>query len=138
VRSHFGIDVWISSLRLPPLRFGALKVEKWRSYEAHETTLAYLTLPNSIPSCEKWSSIDNDLGKFQSGAAIPVELGAVPTRASLRRFPRALTILGLEVFIHPSQNGDVISVPSDVQLEGSTAAADESTTEWPQLTLLTT
>lgn len=68
---------------------------------------------------------------------MPVEMGAMPTEASLRRFPRALNLLDLEVFIHAKQKKAVVPPPSDLQSSLATDAVDRSTAKRPQLTLLT-
>ena len=136
VRSHFGIDVWTSNVRLPRQR-STLEADKWKLDESSNTTVAYMTLPNNASSCEDWLSGMYDDVKLQSGYAMPLKLGAAPTRASLRRFQRALNLLGLEVFIHPTQKGTVISAPPGAQSSDSADAVDGSAADWPQLTLLT-
>lgn len=140
VRNHFGIDVWTSNVRLPPLRATLVtQSDEWKSNESQNTTLAYMTLPNNVSSREDWLSgmYDNLHGGLQSGHAMPVKMGAVPTQASIRRFPRAMSILGLDVFIHPTQKGTVISPAPEVRSSGITDAVDDSAADWPQLTLLT-
>ena len=134
VRSHFGVDVWISNVKLPTDTPAAVP---WRYDERQYSTVAYITLPNNESSREGWSSNRYDGGNLQSGYAMPVKLGAVPTQASLRRFPRALNLLGLEVFIHPTQKRTVMFAPPDVQHSDVTDALDGSAADWPQLTLLT-
>jgi hypothetical protein len=139
VRSQFGIDVWITNVRLPELRFedADLPYESWKQYEAHETTMAYLTLPNKVTSRKDWSSVENYLGDFESGYAMPVKLGAAPTQASLRRFPRTMNLLGLELFVHPVQKETVIVAPTDVPSSDVDDGVDGLSADWPQLTLLT-
>jgi hypothetical protein len=141
VKSHFGIDIWISKVRLPPASDSADKTGSWALLdEARYTILAYMTLPNNLWSREDWDGIEDELDDFQGGFAKPVELGAIPTEASLRRFSRALNLLDLEVFIHAIQSKQrrtVVSPPSDVQSSITTDDVDGSTAKWPRLTLLT-
>ena len=99
--------------------------------------MAYMTLPNNASSHEDWLRSNLDHGSSQSGYAMPLKVGAVPTEASLRRFPRAMNTLGLDVFIHPTQEGTVISPPPNLQSSDTTDAVDGSAADWPQLTLLT-
>lgn len=117
MRNHFGIDVWTSNVQLPRLR-ATRAADAWRQDLHRQTTVAYMTLPNIVP-------------------AMPVNMGTVATEASLRRFPRALNLLGLEVFVHPAQKKAVDSAPTDVQSSGATDVGDEKTAKWPQLVLLT-
>jgi hypothetical protein len=136
VRDLFGINVWITNVRLPPLSDAVPKVESWKLSEAHDTTLAYMTLPDDSFLREDWASVAMDNDGCQSGFAVPTKLGAVPTEASLRRFPRAMKLLGLEVFCHPSQ---IMSTPTDfgdVQYESTFNVVHGPAVEWPQLTLL--
>ena len=141
VKSHFGIDIWISKVRLPPPSDSADKTGRWALLdEARYTILAYMTMPNNVSSREDWDGIEDEFDDFQGGFAKPVELGAMPTEASLRRFSRALNLLDLEVFIHPIQSKQqmtVVSPPSDVQSSITTDDVDGSTAKWPRLTLLT-
>ena len=136
VRHHFGVDVWTSNVRLPP-KSNTVKADMWKLHESQNTTVAYMTLPENVSSREDWPSGMYVDGKCQSGYAMPVKVGAVTTGASLRRFPRAMNILGLDVFIHPTQKGIVISAPPGMQSSGITGAVDGSVVDWPQLTLLT-
>jgi len=85
-----------------------------------------------------------------SGFAMPVKLGARPTELSLQRFPRALKLLGLKVFVgstqtDPGANSSDVEVDSktsgmeNVEVESSDGsdAGDELAACWPQLTVLT-
>lgn len=138
VRNHFGIDVWTSNVRLPPLSFPPVaQADKGKRHESQNTTVAYMTLPNNVSSREDWLSGIYDRENMQSGYAMPVKLDTAPTKASLRRFPRAMSILGVNVFIHPTQKGTAISPPHDVQSSGINDTVDGSAADWPQLTLLT-
>ena len=113
VRNHFGIEIWTSNVQLPPLS-NLPAVEWWKRGEPQDTTVAYMTLPNNASSHEDWLRSNLDQGSSQSGYAMPLKVGAVPTQASLRRFPRAMNTLGLDVFIHPTQEGTVISPPPNL------------------------
>lgn len=137
LRSHFGIDFWTSIVRLPPLEVVRRKSEEWKLTEGHNTSsMAYMTLPNDGHTREKWATrLHGD--DFETGYASSVHLGATPSQASLRRFSRALNILGLEVFIHPQQRRTVISSRTDLESSDLGKSAEEPLIRWPQLTLLT-
>ena len=92
VRNHFGIEIWTSNVQLPPLS-NPPAVEWWKRGEPQDTTVAYMTLPNNASSHEDWLRSNLDQGSSQSGYAMPLKVGAVPTQASLRRFPRAMNTL---------------------------------------------
>jgi len=91
----------------------------------------------------------------------PIRLSERPTKESLARFPRALSILKLKVFVHPNQKGAILSPslrekaksPGETnQQTGIAAGGSEqskarniedpeiteayATASWPQLTLL--
>jgi hypothetical protein len=135
VRSHFGIDIWILNVRLPPLSNNTPGVDWWKQDQDHNTTLAYLTMPNNVPLQKNWAKVgDYD---FETGFAMPLTLGAVPTEASLRRFPRAMHILSLEVFSQSTQAGALVSALTNQHYSNSVDTVDDSTASWPQLTLLT-
>lgn len=57
MKIRFGIDVWVSNLRRPPLSVPAEKAEKWKQFDPHNTTLAYMTLPNNVLSREDWDGV---------------------------------------------------------------------------------
>lgn len=135
-RKQFGVDVWTSNVRLPPLSSTSV-ADEWKRPDTQNTSVAYMILPGNVSSHEDWLSGVYDHGHLQSGCAMPVKMGTVPTEESLRRFPRALNILGLNVFIHPTQKGTVISPPADVQPSGIADGVDGPAADWPQLTLLT-
>ena len=137
VRRHLGIDVWVSNVRLPSLQAVTQQADEWKLNRPQNATVAYTTLPNKVSSRQEWTVMSDLYGHLQSGHTMPANFGAVPTEASLRRFPRALKLLGLKVFIHPTQKEPVRSTPTNVQSSDDTNTADESTTSWPQLTILT-
>jgi hypothetical protein len=124
---HFGIDIWTSHVRLQPP-----EPNKWNSDEGRNATMAYLTLPHQAtlqPNGARYAWRAH-ISNTQCGHAMPVTLAAAPTPKSLERFPRALKLLGLEVFVETWEHTDVES--SDV-----VDAGPELADCWPQLTVLT-
>lgn len=97
LKTHFGISVTPKCWR-----------PKGMSKE-NFTCAAYLTLPGNIVREEEWEP--SNLGPECLGFGMPVEIGAPPTAQSLSRFPRALRILGLEAWSHPSLRKKLILSP---------------------------
>lgn len=120
LKTHFGLSVWTAKLRPPSMS------------EDHHTITVYLTLPNDVSRHEKWQS--EDYRAEDIGYGMPMTIGAQPTEHSLSRFPRALNILGLQAWSHPSLEGRLIlSPPSIDTLESK--ANDKAAIE-PQVTFL--
>ena len=125
LRSQLGIALWIS-----PTCSNA------NGY----TALAYLTLPDDPQRNETWLEAPcweiNDIGY-----GMPMHVGASPSPASLKRFPRALMKLGLEVFVHCRQKALSTGNREVKELEVTDDSAEsgevvEKAATWPQLTLL--
>lgn len=95
LHSQFGIDVWSSTIVLKPLERVASKQHEWKLADCRETTVAYLTLPTIGSLMKRWRARGDDY-HVATGYSLPVQLGPIPTPASLRRFPRAMGIFGLE------------------------------------------
>lgn len=131
VARHFGVDIWSSNVRL------GLTVCPWSPWKLADTTITYLTMPINRIRSERWSvSRDEDTPGCESGYGVPVALAQRPAGKSLRRLARAMQILDLGVFVHPSQRGQILAPPSLAK------RADENEEPyregaWPQLTLLT-
>lgn len=140
IAADFGVQIWTSHVRLgDPTVYN----------DAPRTTVAYLTLPKN-PSCSLPSHLADcdcecDHEECDSGYGIPILPGkGAPTKHSLRRFERAMKILGLKVFVHPSQKGRALAMPG-YDVGGEVKEKFEEKTEvktaydaaaWPQLTLL--
>jgi len=121
LNNHFGLSIWTGKIR--PLSMS----------EEHTTTTAYLTLPNNTTRHEKWQR-ELFMKAENIGYGMPVNVGAPPTEHSLSRFPRALKILGLQAWTHPSLEGrPILSPPSVATLESKTT--DKAAMQ-PQLTFL--
>lgn len=136
ISAHFGVDIWRSNVRLPQS-----DADFWDAYEAPDTTVTYLTMPNHQPRSERWYISEGEMesGIFgcESGYGVPVVPGQPPSAKSLRRFARAMKILDLEVFVHKSQQGHILTQPvkdGETTIDNKVAYDAES---WPQLTLLT-
>jgi len=134
VAKHFGVDLWISHVRLRPNN-GEMGDD-----DPTETTVAYLTMPGNKPRSQHWTTAESEEDSLtcgcESGYGIPLLTGDAPLKESLRRFACAMQTLDLEVFIHPSQKGQILAPPTRV-IDGSQAKDAYATTSWPQLTLLT-
>jgi hypothetical protein len=118
--------------------------------DRRQMTIAYLTLPDDG---QNEASYETDVAQhnWELGHAKALKLGAMLTHGSLRRFPRTLKLLDLEV--HPSNptssgtlassdSGLLASQASDVECSGGSSAdsvdaVDKEAPFWPQLTVLT-
>jgi hypothetical protein len=129
---NFGIGIWVSQT--------LSKVNK-------RAALAYLTRPSYDLMREKWEFPESPLSS-ESGFGVPVHLSGAPSAESLRRFPRALRILHLELFVHQhvedlsvAQGGEEVSegegeVPSAGGQSARSGKGPKKAEIWPQLTLL--
>lgn len=113
--------------------------------------LAYLTLPDSVWRSEEWE-YRYDANNSESGFGVPVNLSAAPSPEFLQKtFSKALKKLGLEIFVHRSQeHAKALSVTEDEKnvsegVEEVSKATEESAGSgnvpkraeiYPQLTLL--
>jgi hypothetical protein len=120
LKTHFGISVWTGRLRPTAMD------------DRHHTATAYLTLPNNILRHERWQQEFNYAEEVDYG--MPVNVGTSPTAQSLSRFPRALKILGLQAWTHPSLDGQPILSPPSTNAPASNT--DDKAVMQPQLTLL--
>lgn len=82
------------------------------------------------------SDKDSEFGGWQSVCSIPLLPGDVPSEQSLHRFARAVQILGLEVYVHPNQKGQILALSSRA-IDESEAKEAYAAASWLQLTLLT-
>lgn len=123
IETHFGIIV-TSNLWRPE----GMSEENW-------TYTSYLTLPGNIIRQQKWAGQgEREIEPF--GFGMPVNVPAPPTEQSLSRFPRALKILGLQAWTHPSLEDQAILSPPATGEEGS--EIDGKDLAQPQLTFLVT
>nr|OQO20129.1 hypothetical protein B0A51_11570 [Rachicladosporium sp. CCFEE 5018] len=140
LKRNFGVDVWTSDVRLDR--------HHWRHDEPAHTTVTYLTLPARPQREFEWvtsafeDEYPGECASISTGHGIPIELGKTPSAASLRRFPRAIELLDLKVFLHKTQAGRPLGpLPSTPDNdEGGNKAAKRVTRLWsvkakPQLTL---
>ncbi|KAK6439803.1 cytosolic thiouridylase subunit Ctu1 [Oleoguttula sp. CCFEE 5521] len=106
LKKSFGVDLWASQVRL-----GIDKCNMFDEEEVVRTTVTYLTLPARPSRDFEWRLADSeveygpDVEDTRSGYGVPVDIRETPSKASLRRFARAVELLDLEVFVHPSQAG---------------------------------
>ena len=120
--NHFGIFVWL----------GRFFVSKNASHlvPCSPVTTAHLALPGSSTRRKDWCTNEDNRADFD----MPLEVGPLPTAQSLSRFTRALKLLGLQAWRHPSQKAKpALSPPSG---GAAVSGTDDETTLQPQLTLL--
>jgi hypothetical protein len=120
LKTHFGLSVWTGRLRPQGMS------------DEHHIITAYLTLPNTVQRHETW--YHNYCRVEDIGYSMPVNVGTLPTEQSLSRFSRALKILGLQAWTHPSLEGRPILSPSTDSLASETD--DNKAVVQPQLTFL--
>lgn len=126
LEKNFGISVWVSHLRCKRYYRHSQYAGQQQPYI---TTVSYLTLPNN-----KVREEDCDYGSGSDSIQTPVFMGAPPSQKSLKKFTRALKILGLEPSSERWQQA-VAALPAtyrDAEPLRNLAAA----ITWPQPTLL--
>lgn len=135
VSNHFGVNIWISNVRLYSTSGGHNDC-----LDPTETTVAYLTLPDTTQRSERWglSDAEEENGMFhpESGYGVPILPSGTPSKASLRRFSRAMQILGLKIFVHALQRGQPLSAQEKSGCGKDQTKTAYAATSWPQLTLL--
>lgn len=108
-QKRFGLDIWSSFVSLP--HDGMSGSDEFGFPQA---TIAYLTLPDSVERRRKWSGNLREKTHFdtfyeypsthgQNGFGMAVNINRRPSAEELSRFPQALKVLKLQVFVHPSQ-----------------------------------
>ncbi|KAK5113325.1 hypothetical protein LTR85_010942 [Meristemomyces frigidus] len=139
---HFGLEVWIAHKQHTQKRKG-----QWDDGSLLRCTTAYLTLPVSESASKEWD-VDYKDENWSGRSRMPTEVGYAfsladpikPPRKSLRRFPRAIKMLGLKTMA-PKDTLDLIADGGDVEDRES---GDEGPSEeykgvsrgWPYLRLL--
>jgi hypothetical protein len=108
-RERFGLDIWSSFVSLPD-DDGSLS----DGFGFPQATIAYLTLPKSVKRRHEWSGnlreeMDGDTfyehpsTYGENGFGMAVNINRRPSALALSKFPQALKVLKLKVFVHPSQ-----------------------------------
>lgn len=136
--SLFGLDLWIATVRLQKTGWGPVQ-PPWQTHQDRHTTVVYLTLPNGSARRNMWqigAYEHNFRSDVEYGYGMSVQPEPVPTEKSLERFKRALSRLGLEVFVHPSQGGAGPSAPSNLYPQIASTAETQPAAPWPRLTVL--
>lgn len=156
LQRHFGLEVWASTVRNGD--------DNGERDDPAETTVAYLILPRSRTRSEWWQPdadrVWRSAAQGETGYGVPVTDLHEPSENSLRRFQRALRILGLEVWVSRSQKGKTLGMPLPSQMCTDKASAADTedrakdkkgglveatgpkkkgayhASSWPQLTLL--
>ena len=106
-QERFGLDIWSSFVSLPDDNTSD-------EFGFPQATIAYLTLPHSVERRHKWSgnlregSNGDVFHEYPSthgenGFGMAVNINRRPSAEELSRFPQALKVLKLKVFVHPSQ-----------------------------------
>jgi len=123
--AHFGIIVWLGRFSIPEDVYS-----RHRLCSCSPVTTAHLALPGSSTRHEDWCPQETERADFD----IPLKIGPLLTAQSLSRFPRALKLLGLQAWQHPSRKAKpALSPPSE---GAAVSAADDEAVLQPQLTLL--
>lgn len=132
IRRHFGLDVWVSTLRLDECAIDGYMTDPVFD-SPRETTIAYLHLSTFQEARHRWELTDDEAESHlptESGFGVAVALPAALSEGSKKRFDRALRILGLE--LHPHSLDDKRIETSAIERD-DTAVQDDS---WPKLTML--
>lgn len=132
---HFGLNVWTSVVRLEEQNYVI-------ECDATETTIGYLTLPPRSSASEDWSLSMSELEcgdwKLETGCGMVIENTAQPSKQSLKRFPRAMKILGLETCLDEDKHVHVLDA-SEMPAGADTKKRKEDDHKaqiWPRLMLL--
>ncbi len=128
----FGLDTWVADVRLHSHLKGSIAAQ--RDFEAPESTIAYLCLPESRQESISWQVQRSEQERYfviDSTYGMPVKMPQ-PLSGSIRaRFAGAMATLRLQPFVHATQKGLALSV------EGRTEGDEVSeSSSWPQLMLL--
>ncbi|KAK5729537.1 hypothetical protein LTR17_011840 [Elasticomyces elasticus] len=144
LKKYFGLDIHLAHTTFDSSLGAWPKHKNHRFHDAEKkTTLCYLTLPKKLG----WKSLhekkgDLDPASMEAARAMRVDLASlVLTEEKQRRFGRAMKALGLEVFLHGSQDfGSTISADSSasssVGADGQGPGLAHECMQWPQLLLL--
>ncbi|KAF2173297.1 hypothetical protein M409DRAFT_49759 [Zasmidium cellare ATCC 36951] len=151
LRQHFGLDVFLSSTRIARQDHATWPRHlnhDWRDKQSLKTTLCYLTLAGQFADSKTYeeSEMEADCGGgvFDMAQAIPIKpLKRKGDAKASNRFRRAMNILGLEVYLHPSQRSslvlpdheddDNVEDPKENCIAGKSWARSAN---WPRLVLL--
>jgi hypothetical protein len=107
---RFGLDMWVSFVRLPDEGIYRGKDD----FGDPQATVTYLTLPGSVARQHKWDGNTHydgihapfdamRLSYGENGFGMAVEVCRQPPAEELSSFTKALKSLKLDVFVHPSQ-----------------------------------
>lgn len=132
ISRHFGLEIWISGVHLE----GPGESEYWEGIDDYsiETTIAYLTLPNTRRGSREWPARETEVlhgSCVESGHGLPVKMPAPLSASARKRFERMMAVLGLEPYVAPSQTGMALSAE-----ENSEQDEVQDTSAWPQLMFL--
>ncbi|KAK4953375.1 hypothetical protein LTR10_009085 [Elasticomyces elasticus] len=144
LRKYFGLDIHFAHTTLDSCSGTWPKHRNYRFHDGEKkTTLCYLTLPKKLglKSLHEKKG-DLDPASVEAARAMRVDPASlVITEEKQRRFGRAMKALGLEVFLHGSQDfGSTISAdvsaPMSAMADGQGPGQGEEWSQWPQLLLL--
>ncbi|KAK4507138.1 hypothetical protein PRZ48_000872 [Zasmidium cellare] len=148
LRQHFGLDVSLSPSRIAKEDYGTWPRHvnhRWHEKEQLKTTICYLTLAEHFapPKTQTESMIEAECGGgiLDGTQTIVVKPCAEQDKAKAsKRFSRAMNVLGLKAYLHPSQrSGIIMTSPGNDQEGGGPKKTDDSKSapsDWPQLVLL--
>lgn len=94
-RKDFGLEVWFSHVEDGGMQYGV---------PYSPSTITYLTLPKRVERGAMW----HERNPYSHGAGLGMVMkkGRELTEKELHRFKRTMKILDLEVYVHPSQQGE--------------------------------
>jgi hypothetical protein len=141
LKKHFGLDVWISHVRLDDYPEENFWETCWGLEPAH-TTVAYLTLPGAARRFKSstLSEFERDEKDFyiESGYGMPVHVPIPLSNSARARFKRMMQILDLKPYTEASQlDLDLYAEqPCSDAGEGVNKEPNPSLIAAPQLTML--
>lgn len=135
VRKHFGLEVWVSHIRL--MAFSAMNKWTERGNEKPRTTITYLKLPSGQGLSDEWDTSVHEMDELptyvESGHALRLAVPSELSEKDKAKFERAMNILDVKPHTHSSQMRVQLT---SVKPSQSTTAAETKTPPGPQLTML--
>ena len=127
LQKHFGLDIWLSTVCLG---------QSDRFYSEAETTIACLSLPEREECSNEWAHFEMDDYPYDrttcdSGCSMAVTMEPRTSPEEIQRFKRTMTVLGLDVFVHETQqNRRPLSLARTTT--GQTPVVDDTAASYPR------
>ncbi|KAK4902532.1 hypothetical protein LTR27_000469 [Elasticomyces elasticus] len=144
LQKYFGLDIHFAHTTFDSCSGTWPKHKNYRFHDGEKkTTLCYLTLPRrlGLRSLHEKKG-DTDPADVEAARVMRVDLNSlVITEDKQRRFGRAMKALGLEVFLHGSQDFEStisadVSAPRSAGTDEQGSGQGDAVLQWPQLLLL--